>query len=853
MYSIAFRAISSCSSGAGRILLLLAICITTATADERGPYKGRPVHEVLDEFRAQGLPLVYSTNLVPESLRVLDEPNLYSNEMDILDAILDPHGLALREVDGFFLVVRQNPEPGVKPTGSIMVIVKNVDSMPAGVGVVVSSVPRLPIASDTGRGIYEYTGLDPGSYKIRIEATGYTTVVETVELTEYQLAVVSAIMELGPAELEILSVSASRYILFSNSQFFIDQRAIQALPDLGEDPLRSVQRLPGTAASGLSSKTHFRGGELNENAIFLNGLQLLDPFHIRDYHNIFSSIDARAISGVEAYTGGFPATFGDHMSGVLVLDSQKPEKPLHTELGLSVFNTSLFNSGYTKEGKVDWLISARRSNLGMVLKRDWGKPEYFDVFAEIGFNLSSDTRLSFNGLVADDKVIVTTENEPEELEESVSDTQNQHFWVLLENQWTPFLSSNTVLSRSSLNNKRNAQVNDPEKLIARVTDNREADILGLRQDWRYDGLADHILNWGFELRRLDARYFYASSAEYFELFEHYPGLESPTSSEVQAAPKGNSYSLFFSDRWQFTPETSLQLGLRWDRQTYTEPVFDNQVSPRFSLLHAISDSTDFRFTWGRYYQSQPIQQLQVEDGLDRFFNPQRSEHWIAGLQFRYPNDYRLRVEAFYKNYGRLKPRFENLYDPLALIPELAPDRVRLDPASAKTRGVELTLEYRSMKELNWWASYTWSKASDSINGVDERRSWDQRHAFQAGLAWQRDLWEIGVALNVHSGWPITDISLGFDEAEDEYFPIPGPRNAAQLGTFYSLDFRISREFPVRHGRLTGFFEATNATNRRNECCIDFDIDEDEDGKVFLDAVVEQWLPAIPAIGVLWEF
>ena len=103
-----------------------------------------------------------------------------------------------------------------------------------------------------------------------------------------------------------LSVTASRYILFSNSQFFIDQRAIQALPDLGEDPIRSVHRLPGAAASGLSSRSHFRGGEHNETAIFLNGLQLMDPFHIRNYHSIFSSIDARAISGVEAYTGGFP-------------------------------------------------------------------------------------------------------------------------------------------------------------------------------------------------------------------------------------------------------------------------------------------------------------------------------------------------------------------------------------------------------------------------------------------------------------------------------------------------------------------------------------------------------------------
>ena len=368
-------------------------------------------------------------------------------------------------------------------------------------------------------------------------------------------------------------------------------------------------------------------------------------------------------------------------------------------------------------------------------------------------------------------------------------------------------------------------------------------------------------------------YQYTSEAEYQEFFTLYPGIENPTESDIMAAPDGGAYSLFLTDRWQLAGSTALELGLRWDRQTYTEPKFDDQLSPRVSLLHSLNPSIDLRLTWGRYYQSQAIQNLQVEDGLDNFFAPQRADHWIAGVQFLYPQDYRLRVEAFVKEYDRLKPRFENLFDSLALIPELQPDRVRLDPQSARSRGIELTLEYRGNEELNWWAGYTWAKATDRINGRDERRSWDQRHALQAGVAWQRGLWELGVAVSVHSGWPITSMELGMvpsegdddeepgeEHGEDdqkngdyEYFPIPGPRNAQQLGTFATLDFRISREFPVKIGRLSGFFEVTNATNRRNECCIDYDLDEDDDGNVFLDGAVDFWLPIIPAIGVLWEF
>ena len=110
-------------------------------------------------------------------------------------------------------------------------------------------------------------------------------------------------------DIETVIVAASRYEIsrdVTTSRYSLDQRSIQNMPDVGEDPLRITQRLPGAAASGASAMTHFRGGEENEVGIILNGQWLFDPFHIRDYQNIFSAIDARAIDGVEVYTGGFP-------------------------------------------------------------------------------------------------------------------------------------------------------------------------------------------------------------------------------------------------------------------------------------------------------------------------------------------------------------------------------------------------------------------------------------------------------------------------------------------------------------------------------------------------------------------
>jgi outer membrane receptor protein involved in Fe transport len=767
----------------------LLLCGAAVAQPAQPTLQGRPLQQVLDQYREAGLPLVYSTSLVTADLQVQAEP-FYREPVLLLDEILAPHGLTLREEAGFYLVVRRATAP------------EAADTLPA--------APDTLVAPDH-----------------------------------------------DPLELEKLSVSASRYVLWSSSQFLVDQRAIQALPDLGEDPLRSVQRLPGAAAGGLSSRAHFRGGEHNETAIYLNGLKLLDPFHIRDYHSIFSAIDARAISGVEAYTGGFPADYGDRMSGVLLLDTRRPEEPLQTELGLSVYNTSMLNSGFAADGKVDWLVSARDSNLDLVLSDDLGKPDYFDVFAELGVNLSDDHRIALNALYSDDQVVVITESDPAELEQSVSDTQNEHAWVSLEDQWGPHLSSLTVLSYASLENRRDAEVNDPERMLAAVADHRDAEILGMRQDWLYAGLPDHRLKWGLELRSERAHYDYRSRAVYDGFYEFYPGLENPAESRILADPDGHGYALYLSDRWQVTAATGVELGLRWDRQNWTEPEFDAQLGPRISLLHSPGPATELRFTWGRYHQSQGVQDLQVEDGQRGFFAPQRSDHWIAGVRHRLAGGYRLRLEAYLKDYDRLRPRFENLFDPLALIPELAPDRVRLDPLSARAAGVELTLEQRGDEALEWWATYSWSRAVDYFDQATEARSWDQRHAVQAGLAWRPGPWEIGLALSVHSGWPTTAMSylaVPGDDAEDAiYLPVPGPRNAAQLGTFAQLDFRISREIPVRRGSLSVFFEVTNATNRDNPCCVDYDIDENPTGEIFLDSTVDHWLPLIPAVGLLWTF
>ncbi|MFC1719841.1 TonB-dependent receptor domain-containing protein [Pseudomonadota bacterium] len=839
------------------LILLLISCDLLAIdagpgSPDPGPLKGKPLVEVLDTFSGQGIELLYSSSLVTPDLVVLAEP-ASPDPIHQIEEILQPYGLMLKLSGGKHLVVKRTPDNADGHSASLFIIIHDAHTLSSLDQLSITVTPGIPGRTSYGTDFFAWSPVKPGDYTVEAKIPGYLPNTTKVHIEPGETELLALEFQPGLLELEKINVSTSRYVLLSNSEYFIDQQAIQALPELGDDPVRAVQRLQGTAASGVSSMAHIRGGLKNENSIYLNGLKLLEPYHVRDYHSVFSYINSQAISGIQAYTGAFPVEYGDAMSGVLVLDSAPAEKPLQTTLGVSFYNTSVLNSGHSAEDRVDWLFSARRSNIDFVLDDQYGEPNYYDVFGTLGLNLSPDSRLTFNALWARDDLSIITESAPMAHEESISETHNMAAWINLEQSWNDRLSSVTMISANDFSNRRNAVIEEPLEMRSSVEDYREVQILKLRHAMNYSGYANQSLQWGFEFGYQKADYRYAGAAEYFGFTATYPGLQNPDGYRVAAMPSGYSYGLFASDRFTLGSRVSLELGIRWDRQTYTEPVYSSQISPRASLLYTLGDNRLLRFSVGRYHQAQGIDELQVEDDVSRFYRPQRADHFIAGYEWSSQGQFRYRLEAYLKNYHRVATRFENLFDPMKLIPEFQPDRIQLDPLSARAEGLEFSVEYTGGENLGWWASYSLSRVTDSISGSNERRSWDQLNALQLGLDWQHGPWEIGLASRLHTGWPETGLTLGFDAATDTYYPVPGARNTEKFNVFYTLDFKISRQFAVRHGELSGFIEVTNTTNRKNHCCVNYRGFETVNGNVVLKENSEYWLPLVPSLGLLWTF
>jgi hypothetical protein len=653
--------------------------------------------------------------------------------------------------------------------------------------------------------------------------------------------------------IEEIVVQTSRYTLATAqvlSETFLTQEEIKNMPRLADETLRVVQRLPGTATNGFSSLGAVRGGEPNETSIILDGLRLYEPFHLKDFLSPVSLLDSRVIEGIEFYSGGFPAVYGDRMSAIIDAATVRPAVPRYFELGLNLFHASGLGSMQFAEGRGNVLLSARRSNVGDLAhysENDFGEPHYSDAFARADYQFTDATRAAFDVLVSTDSVIA---NKANKTQTARADYRNVYTWATLDHDWSTRASTRIIASFTDLANERHGLVDEPQQRTGTVLDDRIFHVVGLRAENRIGTDAiDH--RFGAEVRRLWGQYHYSSDVTVFPDFP-FPGSPgSSTSRKVDPAPEGFESSAWWDGRTTLSDRWTLQAGMRIDTQTYDGSDDGEQYSPRLSVLYALGPQTHLRASWGRFHQSQGIDELQVEDGVDRFYPAQHADHVILSLEHSFASGLDLRVEAYRKKYKRINPRFENVFDPLVLFPEAEFDRIMIAPQSARAEGVEMLLRLRPHGPWSGWFSYSWSRAQDRIDGRDVPRSWDQTHAINIGAVWARGPWTATIASSYHTGWPSTELKL------DTSGSVPAldlsERNQSRLAYYNSVDLRVTRTFLLPLGVLDAFVEISNATDRSNPCCVSYEVVTEPDGSVRVDREVDSWLPLVPSAGVLWRF
>ena len=204
------------------------------------------------------------------------------------------------------------------------------------------------------------------------------------------------------------------------------------MPDIGEDPIRVLARLPGVAGQDFSSRVHLRGGTEDETLVRFDDLRLYNPYHLKDFFGVFSSIDPAIVSDVRVYTGGFPAAFGDRSSGVVDIAPRLASKSIQGEAVASFFSAGASVEGSTSDGAGDWALAARRGNMDVffdLVDSPLGEPEYHDLYARAGRRLNDWFAISANALAFDDKILAFDSDQEEE---AIAEYRDQYYWLRMD-------------------------------------------------------------------------------------------------------------------------------------------------------------------------------------------------------------------------------------------------------------------------------------------------------------------------------------------------------------------------------------------------------------------------------------
>lgn len=628
----------------------------------------------------------------------------------------------------------------------------------------------------------------------------------------------------------------------------LSRQEINARPHFGDDVFRAVSGLPGLSSGDISSKFTIRGGEHREILVTLDGMELYEPFHLRDFQGVFSIIDADAVNGMEIMTGGFSSEYGDRLSGVMAFESLEPVSESRYTMGIGFSNARFMASGRFADGLGAYVFSARRGYLDLLLDMagntdDDLSPVYYDYYGKLSYAFSSRHSFSFSTLGAEDELIFEEEDDGEERVDS--EYGSLYLWANWRALWTDRLSSDTILFTSTVDSNRDGFEID-EASYFNIRDKRQYDYTGVKQVWSYRFTDNFILKGGFQFKDVRADYDYLSEV-HDEDAEFRP---VDRFNQANLTENGEIRSLFLGSKFRLTERLAGELGVRWDEHTYLD---ESEISPRLSLAYQAGNGT-LRFAWGRYYQGQGIHELQVTDGRDQFNGLEGSEQWVLGYEHQFGSGDQVRVEAYYKDLFQLNTRYENLFTILEAFPELSDDRIAVPAESGRVQGVEVSWK-RAMNKTAWAVNYAWSKAEDKIQDRWYYRKWDQTHAINLNFNWRwSQRWNFNAAWHYNSGWRTAQVFLVADDQEG-YALALGNFNENRLPAYHRLDMRFNRVLALGKDRgLTLYLDLTNAYDRTNVRGIENpEIIYDAQGNPRVVADEEGWLPMLPSVGFTWTF
>jgi len=699
---------------------------------------------------------------------------------------------------------------------------------------------NLGTISDTD-GTFRIENVEPGYVQLVVSYVGYEKYISEeflvtnannpnieIPLRETNIAIEEVVVKSSPFRRSEESPVSLRRIGIAE---------IEKNPGGNRDISRVIQALPGVSSSpSFRNDVIVRGGGASENRFYLDGVEIPNLNHFATQGasgGPVGIINVDFLREVDFYSSAFPADRGDALSSVIdmkQIDGNREELKFRGAVGAS--DLALTFDGPINDNTT-FIASFRRSYLQFlfsVLGLPF-LPTYNDAQFKIKSKLTDKDEITILGIGAIDQFALNLD---------ANETASQRYilsFIPVNEQWNYTIGGvykhfadngfhTLVLSRNHLKNIAYKHVDNDESK-PKIFDFESSEI---ENKIRYE--RDYLLNgsWkinagaGFE----QAKYLNSTVRQVFTdtlLVEEYDA----TLNTYNFGLFGQVSKSYFNDR------LVTSFGLRADGSTYSDDMSNplEQLSPRASLSYALTSEYYLNFNIGRYYQRPPYTSLGYKEN-GTFINRKnditfiRSDHYVAGVEYRPTETSNLTVESFYKHYDNYP---YSVKDSVPISSKGADfgtfgDEEVLSISQGRAYGLEFLFRSRNIFNTTTILSYTWvrSEFKEHNNQLALTNNyiptaWDNRHILN--LTATRSFnngWDVGAKWRYVAGAPYTPVDLEKSRIIEAWDARGAPYldysrfNENRLDAFHQLDLRVDKSFFFTNWSLILYLDIQNVYN-----------------------------------------
>lgn len=643
----------------------------------------------------------------------------------------------------------------------------------------------------------------------------------------------------APIKLEKIVVTPGRFTIYegTSTRIAISKQEIERFPLVDNDVMRAGHVFPGVTSSDYSARFSVRGGEKGDISVRLDGMELYNPYHLQDFGGAVSLIGLDLVQNTQLLMGGFPAEYGEKMSGVFDITTRTP----NPEQFSANFGIDLINATATLEGplteKGNWLLSARRGYIDLILAlididEDYN-PQYADVHGKFTYQLTPSDTLTLNGLYGWDKNRIRLEDVDNNLDSLYNNSTVWTKWrhTFGDSHWTDVF----VFGGISNQDRTSGQAD---------TDDRNFRFFGAKTELTANLFDNHTVRAGATWRWLTAQYQY-------NVQERQAGIEVYKPILADVDDSGSEFNAFLQDEWQLHSKLAINVGGRYVYQQYREEGIQRyEIGPRVALAVKPMNELILRGAWGIYHQPVSLMGVPVEDGMETVGRAENAMHYVIGAEYTPTHNFLIRVEGYYNTFDNLVGRLREFG---------RQNQVFVPPQSGDARGLDVFITHAVSNRLSWTLGYAYGIAEEIAGDETIFRQYDRRHAFAVSSSYQfAPTWHLYISWRFHTGEPRTPlihtevVQTDGSILCDRQF---GASHSERMPAYHSLDFRITKRSPYRRWELSWYFQILNLYNQRNLDQYAFSEIRDEETNAIIDCVVdgEPQLPILPTLGVTIRF